>query len=167
LIQRLIKEIGGTDSAIHVFQWKRAPRLRERISMHPLDPVPAVRRLETDNDQVFAIEIVGQTSAADAENLFCLLEGAYALHERIDVLVRQTDYESADWGEIDPQTMAEGRDHAERHIRRCAVVGGPDWTGRIGGFFTPDVPVTLRYFQSEEEAEAWLWLGANKIPENI
>ena len=41
--------------------------------MHPLDPVPAVRRLETDNDQVFALEFTGQTTAADAENLFLSL----------------------------------------------------------------------------------------------
>jgi hypothetical protein len=135
--------------------------------MHPLDPAPAVRRLETDNDQVFAIEITGQATAADAENLFGLLEGAYALHERIDVLVRQTDFEGADWGEIAKKTVAEGRDHAERHIRRCAVVGGPDWTGSIGGFFAPDVAVTLRYFPAEQEGDAWLWLGANEIPENI
>jgi hypothetical protein len=135
--------------------------------MHPLDPVPAVRRLETDNDQVFAVEITGEVSAADAENLFGLLEGAYALHERVDVLVRQTDYQGADWSGIARETVAEGRDHAERHIRRCAVVGGPDWTGNIGGFFTPDVPVALRYFLAEDEAEAWLWLGANEIPENI
>jgi hypothetical protein len=135
--------------------------------MHPLDPAPAVRRLETDNDQVFAIEITGQATAADAENLFGLLEGAYALHERIDVLVRQTDFEGADWGEIAKETVAEGRDHAERHVRRCAIVGGPDWTGSIGGFFAPDVAVTLRYFPAEQEGDAWLWLGANEIPENI
>jgi hypothetical protein len=135
--------------------------------MHSLDPVPAVRRLETDNGRVFAIEITGEASAADAENLFGLLEGAYALHDRIDVLVRATAFEGADWAEIDPDTMAEGRKRAEAHVARCAVVGGPDWTESLGGFFSSDVPVDLRYFEAEDEAEAWAWLGANEIPEVI
>ena len=84
--------------------------------MHPLDPVPAVRRLETDNDQVFALEITGQTTAADAENLFGLLEGAYALHDRIDVLVRATGFEGADWGESAKETVAEGREIGRAHV---------------------------------------------------
>jgi len=135
--------------------------------MHPLDPVPAVRRLETDNPEVFAVEISGQATSADAENLFGLLEGAYALHDRIDVLVRATRYEGADWGEIDPDTVAEGRRRAEKYVRRCAVVGGPDWTESVGGFFSPPVPVELRYFNAEDEPDAWAWLGAREIPERI
>ena len=131
--------------------------------MHALDPIPAVRRLETDNDQVFAIEISGRTTSADAENLFGLLEGAYALHEHVDVLMRATGYDGADWSEIDQRTMAEGRRHAEEHVRRCAVVGGPDWTDRIGGFFSADVPVELRYFPPEREPDAWSWLDAREI----
>lgn len=135
--------------------------------MHSLDPVPAVRRLQTDSDRVFAIEIAGPASGADAENLFGLLEGAYALHDRIDVLVRATAFEGADWSEIDPDTVAEGRKRAESHVARCAVVGGPDWTSSLGGFFSADVPVELRYFAAEDEPDAWAWLGAREIPERI
>jgi len=135
--------------------------------MHPLDPVPAVRRLQTDNDRVFPIEIAGHATSADAENLFGLLEGAYALHDRVDVLVRQAAYEGADWDEIDRDTVAEGRRRAEEKVGRCAVVGGPDWTSSLGGFFARDVPVEVRYFSVEQEPEAWSWLSAKEIPENI
>jgi hypothetical protein len=131
--------------------------------MHPLDPIPVVHRLETDNPQVFAIEISGQATSADAENLFGLLEGAYALHDRIDVLVRATRYEGADWGEINPDTVAEGRRRAEQYVQRCAVVGGPDWTASVGGFFSSRIPVELRYFRAQDEADAWAWLEASEI----
>ncbi len=50
--------------------------------MHSLDPVPAVRRIETDRSDACAFEIVGHVSPADIENLYGLLEGAYALHRR-------------------------------------------------------------------------------------
>lgn len=130
--------------------------------LHQLDPVPVVRRLDTDNDRVFAIEIAGHATAADAENLFGLLEGAYALHDRIDILVRATAYDRADWGDIDPDTIAEGRKRAEQRVSRCAVVGGPDWTTSLGGFFSAGVPVELRYFAADQEADAWAWLGARE-----
>ena len=58
---------------------------RKEASMNFLDTVPAIRRIDTDRDDLFAIDVVGYVSAADAENLFGLLEAAYALHPRIDV----------------------------------------------------------------------------------
>ena len=55
--------------------------------MHPMDSVPAIRRLDTGRTDLLAIEIAGAVTGADVENLYGLLEGAYALHDRIDLLV--------------------------------------------------------------------------------
>lgn len=132
--------------------------------MLPLDPVPAIRRIETNSDNVFAVCIEGQASAADAENLFGLLEGAYALSNRLDLLIRAVDYDGADWNDIAAETIAAGRRHAEEHIRRCAIVGGPDWTARVNSFFAPKQPIELRYFRAEDEVEAWRWLDAREVP---
>lgn len=135
--------------------------------MHSLDPVPAVRHIQTDRDDVFAMEIVGEVTSADVENLYGLLEGAYELHDQLDVLVRATEFEAVDWSGVSEATMREGREHAEAHIRRCATVGGPDWTQQLTGFFAPATPVEVRYFAAEDEAAAWEWIGAREIPENI
>ncbi|TIL79063.1 MAG: STAS/SEC14 domain-containing protein, partial [Mesorhizobium sp.] len=56
--------------------------------MNFLETVPAIRRIDTDRDDLFAIDVVGDVTGADAENLFGLLEAACALHSKIDVLVR-------------------------------------------------------------------------------
>ena len=75
--------------------------------MNFLESVPAIRRIETDRDDLFAIDVVGHVSAADGENLFGLLEAAYALHPAIDVLVRLVDHDGVDWADIagrDPET---------------------------------------------------------------
>ena len=42
--------------------------------MNSLEPVPAVRRIDTDRDDLCAFEIVGHVTAADVENLFGLLK---------------------------------------------------------------------------------------------
>ena len=131
------------------------------MSLHPLDRVPAVRRIDTDRTDAFAVEISGYVTAADVENLYGLLEGAYELHDQIDVLVRLVDYEGADWAAVNRHTTEEGREHALKHVRRCAAVGEPDWTSRVGGFFGSDLPVELRHFPSAREDEAWEWIGAS------
>lgn len=133
------------------------------MSIHRLDPIPAVRRIETDRSDVFAVEIKGHVTAGDVENLYGLLEGAYALHDKLDVFVRLVDYEGTEWAAVDTHTTEEGRHHALQHVRRCAAVGDPDWTGHVGGLFSPEITVELRHFPLQAEDDAWAWLGARPL----
>ena len=128
-----------------------------------LEPASAIRRIDTDRDDLLALDISGEVTPSDIENFYGLLEGAYALHEKIDILVRAAEFESADWNGVSEDTISEGRTRAEQRVRRCAAVGGPDWTKRLGGFFTADVPVDIRYFDADDEADAGRWLGATPI----
>ena len=135
--------------------------------MQSLDRVPAIRRIETDRTDVFAIEIIGFVTGADVENLYGLMEGAYALHDNLDVLVRLKNYEGVEWENVSGDTTDEGRNHALQHVRRCAAVGDPDWTGSVAGFFEAEVPVELKHFALEDEAAAWAWINAHEIPQKI
>jgi hypothetical protein len=100
--------------------------------MNYLEAVPAIRRIDSSRDDLFAIDVVGEVNSADAENLYGLLEAACALHPRIDVLVRLTDFEIADWSETSPQTIEQGRQMALANVRRCASVGGRRTAARAG-----------------------------------
>jgi len=128
-----------------------------------LEAVPAIRRIETNRDALFAIDVVGDVSPADAENLFGLLEAAYALHPKIDVLVRLVDHDGVDWAEISDDTLRQGKASALEHVARCAAVGEPDWTAGARGWFEAALPVELRHFDAADEAAAWRWLGARPI----
>jgi hypothetical protein len=127
-----------------------------------LDDVPAVRRIDTDREDLFAIDVVGHVAAADAENLFGLLEAAYALHPKIDVLVRLIDHDGVDWADVSDETVEQGKAHAVEHINRCAAIGEPNWIPDVQGLFTSS-PVELRHFKAEDGAAAWEWLGAKAI----
>lgn len=129
-----------------------------------LDAVPACRRLETTRDDLFACEITGRVSGADFENLYGLLEGAYALHERIDVLVHFTRYDGIDWADVSAETRKAGQEHASRHVRKCASIGGPDWVSYFQGWFAPSIDVELRRFEEDQITEAWDWLNARPKP---
>ena len=129
--------------------------------MRPIDTVPAVRRLETDRNDLLAIEIAGPMSGADVENLYGLLEGAYAINDRIDLLVRWPDGEDVDWSGIAADTLRAARDESARHVGKYAAVGASGdisallkrLAGSVGEF---------RRFAGEHEAEAWAWLGATE-----
>jgi hypothetical protein len=128
-----------------------------------LESVPAVRRIETTRPDLFAVDIVGLVTPADAENLFGLLEAAYALHPRIDVLVRLLEYEGTDWAGIAAETIENGKALAAEHVGRCASIGEPDWIAGMQGFLAPSTPVELKHFTVEEEEAAWRWLGSRPL----
>ncbi|AZO43926.1 STAS/SEC14 domain-containing protein [Mesorhizobium sp. M7D.F.Ca.US.005.01.1.1] len=131
--------------------------------MNFLDTVPAIRRLETSRDDLFAIDVVGHVSAADGENLFGLMEAAYALHPRIDVLVRLVDHDGVDWTHIADETLKQGAIHALEHVGRCATIGKPDWIADAQRFLPSSPPIEIRHFKAEDEAAAWQWLAAQPI----
>lgn len=131
--------------------------------MLPLERVPAVRRIETDRMDAFAFEIAGEFNAGDAENLYGLLEGAYALSDRIDLLVRLTGLESVDLSGLSADTAGSMREEAARHVGRCAVVGDDGWASRVTRLFEPVSGVEIRHFAPADEAQAWEWIGAREI----
>ncbi|MBN9220900.1 MAG: STAS/SEC14 domain-containing protein [Mesorhizobium sp.] len=130
--------------------------------MNFLQSVPAIRRIDASRDDLFAIDVVGHVSAADAENLFGLLEAAYALHQKIDVAVRMIDHDGVDWSAISDETLKQGAVHALEHIGRCAAIGTPDWTADARHALPASSPIEFRHFKIEDEAEAWAWLDARQ-----
>ncbi|PDQ19205.1 STAS/SEC14 domain-containing protein [Mesorhizobium sanjuanii] len=131
--------------------------------MNFLDEVPAVRRIDTSRADLFAVDVVGHVTSADAENLFGLLEAAYALHDRIDVLVRLVDHDGVDWAEVSDETIEQGTADAVAHIGRCAAIGEPNWISGAQGMLPASVPIEFRHFAAEDEAAAWEWLAATPI----
>ncbi|HEU4988004.1 MAG TPA: STAS/SEC14 domain-containing protein [Rhizobiaceae bacterium] len=136
------------------------------MPLHPLEPIPAIRRIETDRPDLFAVEISGHVAGSDVENLYGLLEGAYAIHDKIDLLIRVVDEDGFD-REIASDTIEEGRAHARQHVRRCATIGNTRIASRIANIFSPSPQVELRHFSEDEEVEAWEWMGATRTEEEV
>ncbi|WP_173931719.1 STAS/SEC14 domain-containing protein [Chelativorans sp. Marseille-P2723] len=125
---------------------------------------PNVRRIETDRDDAFAFEIKGHIGAADMQNMYGLLEGAYALHERIDVIILIHDYEGVDWAAAWKEPIMLGKAPSLKHIRKYAVVGGPGWIKPMVSLFNPFLSVEMRYFPAQEAEAAWDWIGTRPLP---
>lgn len=126
---------------------------------------PSVRRIETDRDDAYAFEITGQIAATDIENMFGLLEGAYELHDQIDVLVLVHDYEGFDWSALWHEETYLDKARAFKHIRKYAFVGGAGWMKTGATLVRPFMPMEIRQFDLDELDEAWAWIGANPRPQ--
>lgn len=133
------------------------------MSLHPLERIPAVRRLDTNREDLFAVEIAGHVSEADIENLYGLLEGAYTIHPQIDLLMRFVNHDGVDWTDVPSDTVEAGRSHAARHIRRCAAIGDSSVTKRFLRIFAPAEEGEARSFAAEEERQAWDWMEASEM----
>lgn len=124
------------------------------------DNPPLIRRVDTGRDDAFAFEIAGRLAAPDIENMYGLLEAAYELHDRIDLLVLVRTYEGFDWNAALSRSTFTGKAHALKHIRRYAVVGGPGWMRMAIGLLKPFAPMEMKHFSADQEAAAWAWLDA-------
>ena len=130
--------------------------------MRPLEPVPAIRRIETDRADLCALDVVGHLTSADLENAFGLLEAAYVDHPAIDLLVRLSGYDGFDWDGVFATSTLRGKRNALRHVRRYAVVGGPAWISKSLGLFGRLTSMESRHFDAADEAAAWEWLGTRQ-----
>ena len=119
---------------------------------------PALMRLKTERDDVYAFEIDGHVSREEVDEVYQTLEKAYAKHEKINLLVRIGRYDGFDLSALFSDVTYAGKLHAIRHMRRYAVVGGPAWMAHVIGFFNPLFRVQVRHFELDDEAEAWTWI---------
>lgn len=127
------------------------------------DTVSAIRKIETNRDDLFAYEIAGHITSAEVENIYGLLTGAYSQHETIDLLIRLVDYEGVDWQTLFSKTTQDLRKDALKHLKNYAVINGPLWLETSIALVQPFLDVKIRAFAAEDESEAWAWLNAKPV----
>lgn len=132
--------------------------------MSPIDPIPTIRRIETDTKSVCAIEIIGHLTAADVENAYGLIEATALLNPEFDVLIRVSDYDGFDWSAVFKEEDASLTE--ARQARKLAFVGGSGLMRAMMGAFGTFSATESRAFDAENEVEAWEWIGARALPQD-
>lgn len=127
---------------------------------------PALSRIKTERDDVYAFEIDGHVSREEVDEAYRTLEKAYEKHDRINLLIRMGRYDGFDFNALFSDMTYAGKLHAIRHMRRYAIVGGPSWMGNMIRFFNPLFRMDARHFELEDEAEAWKFVYGNADSES-
>jgi hypothetical protein len=121
----------------------------------------AVSLIETDKPDVLGYEINGRVSAADAGAVADYFNEALGRGRPLRLLGRIRSIDGAELGPLLGHKFLEMKIGMLKRVERYAVVGGPVWLCAWIQALDPLVPVELRHFPADEEAEAWAWLGAH------
>ena len=122
---------------------------------------PAIRIIETDKPDVLGFEINGRVSAADAEAVAGYFNEALDRKRPLRLLGRITKIDGAALGPLLGHKFLEMKIGMLKRVERYAVVGGPIWLCAWIQALDPLVPLDLRHFPADKEADAWAWLGAH------
>jgi len=119
---------------------------------------PALLSLKTERDDVFAFEFDGHLSQEEVDEVYETLERAYDTYGTINLLIRVGRFDGFDWNSLLSGSTYIGKLHALKHLRRYALVGGPEWFATATRFFNSLFRVEVRHFEFDDEASAWRWV---------
>jgi SpoIIAA-like len=122
---------------------------------------PALRFFPTSKHDVLAFEINGVISSQEMPSIIKEFETFLERHEKVRLLNRIKHF-----GGIDPAVFMQSglismKLAAMQKVERYAVVGAPGWMRKIIETVNPAFPdLDMRTFSADEEADAWVWIGA-------
>lgn len=130
------------------------------VTKKPTPAVPAITRISTDADNVYAFEIDGIISVADMPMMTDELNGFMDAHSKVRMLARIKHFG------FDPAIYLQGdllstKLKALQKLERYAIVGAPQWMQKAIEALNPMLSgIEVRAFAGDKEIGAWSWIGA-------
>lgn len=121
---------------------------------------PALELIETGDPDVLAYEINGRLEAVDLDAAAACFEPAIAGGRPLRVFGRIRRFDGFDPAALLAEPYLRMKRDLLGRVERYALVGAPVWMRAAALVFAPMFGVELRFFEPDEEALAWAWLGA-------
>lgn len=127
----------------------------------PVVRQPAIRFLPTSKTNVLAFEINGLITSEEMPNAIKQLEGFFAAHDKVRLLNRMKYFAGFDPSILMQSSLISMKLSAMNKLERYAIVGAPNWMGKIIGVINPIfADIDMQTFSADQEEAAWVWLGA-------
>ena len=133
--------------------------VEKAVTKKPTVAGPAITRIPTDADNVYAFEIDGIISVADLPVMTDELNGFLDAHSKVSMLARIKHFG------FDPAIYFQGdllstKLNAMKKLERYAIVGAPQWMQKAIDALSPMLSgIEIRAFANDKENEAWSWIG--------
>lgn len=119
-----------------------------------------VRQIATDTPSVYAFHIDGDLKSEELAAVAELLDVAFELYDRINVLFLLHDFSMSDAvSSLSLKTLVT-QARSVAHIHRYAVVGAPSAASAMIEISAKAMPVEARAFKPGEEDAAWRFVEA-------
>lgn len=133
----------------------------------PVVPEPAIRFLQTTNENVFAYEVDGRMRERDIKSAVEQLRPFFKREGKFNVLARMKDFNGFDLLSIFDDGLIRLKIKAPSKIAKYAVIGPKPWMRNLLELADSVFGTEIRAFDASEESAAWEWIGAQQalLPE--
>ena len=131
------------------------------------DGDPAIRFIQTTNENVFAYEVDGRIRERDIKNVVKELSPYMEREGKFNVLARMKDFNGFDLLSVVDDALIRLKFRAPAKIGKYAVVGPRSWMRNLLELVNPLFTAEIRTFEADEEASSWEWVGSQQalLPE--
>lgn len=113
-------------------------------------------QVDESQEKYITIRLSGKLSKADYEHFVPLVEKQIAEKGKLRLLVIMHDFHGWDMGALWEDIKFDAKHW--RDIERLALVGETKWEKGMAVFCKPFTTAKIRYFDTQDEAEARKWL---------
>lgn len=125
-------------------------------------PGPSIHFIQTTNENVFAYEVNGRLHAKDVKAAIKEF-GSYLEREgKVNVLARLSDFNGYDLFAALEDDLVKLKFKSLSKVDKYAVVGAKPWMRNLLELISPITSVKIMVFDTDEEAAAWEWVGAQQ-----
>ena len=129
-----------------------------QVDFQPPPEMPAID-VSTENDgKLVVIQMTGKVHKEDYRHFVPVVEDAIQKHGKVRLLVQMHNFHGWDAGALWHDVKFDAKHF--NHIERLAIIGETTWEKWMAMFCKPFTTATIRYFPSEQAAEARAWITA-------
>lgn len=149
-----------------------APEDREKAmnwASEKPEPLPAMEEpsrslhfIQTTSSNVFAYEIDGRLREKDIKEAVKEFTTYLEREGNVDVLARLTNFSGFDLAAVFDDELVKMKYRSLSKVSKYAVVGAPTWMQNLMELIAPLLSTKVRFFDREDEADAWDWIGARQ-----
>ena len=122
----------------------------------------SVKQIATTQPNVHAFDVIGHVSSDDAEAMAEHMNVVFDVQDKVNMLLRLNDYSGSDRLAMFDGDVIESRWRSLANVERYAVVGAPAAAATMIAVMDKLIPVDARAFDAENEANAWVFVGATE-----
>jgi hypothetical protein len=128
------------------------------VDFQPPPEKPAIEVLPENDGKLLVVRMSGKLHKSDYAHFVPVVEQAVLKHGKVRMLVELHNFHGWDAGGLWEDFKFDVKHF--NHIERLAIVGDKTWEKWMATFCKPFTTASIRYFPSEQVAQARKWVSA-------
>jgi hypothetical protein len=133
----------------------------------PAEPAPSIHFLQTTNENVFAYEVTGRLRANDVKATIKEFGTYLERDSKVSVLGKLGGFSGFDLFAILEDDLVRLKYRSLSKVDKYAIIDAKPWMRNFIELLAPLTSIKVRFFDADEEVQAWDWVGAQQalLPE--